>query len=67
MASVGDKWLTLHQSDTSSVTESALVRSRPIDRNVILLVQQFLPAIRQISSEFFIFQQDSALARAQVT
>jgi len=27
-----------------------------------MLLQQFLPAICQISSEFFIFQQDSALA-----
>jgi len=26
-----------------------------------MLLQQFLHAIRQISSEFFIFQQDSAL------
>jgi len=26
------------------------------------MLQQFLPAIRQISSEFFIFQQDSAPA-----
>jgi len=36
---------------------SALVRS--IKRNVMLL-QQFLPAIPQISSEFSVFQQDSA-------
>jgi len=39
------------------ITESRLVRS--INRNVILL-QQFLPVIRQLSSEFFIYQQDSA-------
>jgi len=26
----------------------------------VMLSQQFLPAMRQISSEFFIFQQDSA-------
>jgi len=38
-------WLTLHQF--------------VISRNMMLL-QQFLPAIRQISSEFFIFQQDNA-------
>jgi len=31
-----------------------------INRNAMLL-QEFLPAIRQISSEFFIFQHDSAL------
>jgi len=40
------------------VTESRIVRS--INRNVMLL-QQCLPAIRQITSEF-IFQQDSAPA-----
>jgi len=28
-----------------------------------MLLQQFLPAIRQIASEFFIFQQESALAQ----
>ena len=28
-----------------------------------MLVEQYLPAIRQIFSEFFIFQQDSAVAR----
>jgi len=32
-----------------------------INRNVMLL-QQFLPAIGQISSEFFIFHQHSASA-----
>jgi len=31
---------------------------RSINDNMMLL-QQFLPAIRLISSEFFIFQQDS--------
>jgi len=31
---------------------------KSINRNMMLL-QQFLPAIRQISKEFFIFQQDS--------
>jgi len=39
------------------ITKSRLLRS--INRNVMLL-QQFLPSTRQISSEFFIFQQDSA-------
>jgi len=34
---------------------------RSINRNVMLL-QQFLPTIRQILSKFFIFQQDSAPA-----
>jgi len=28
----------------------------------VMLLQQFLPAIYQISSEFFLFQQDSAPA-----
>jgi len=42
-----------------SISESRLVRS--INRNVMLL-QQFLSSIRQISSECFIFQQDSAPA-----
>ena len=40
-----------------SITESRL--TRPHYCNVMLL-QQFLLAIRQISSKFFIFQQDSA-------
>jgi len=40
-----------------SIKKSRLARS--INRNVMLL-QQLLPAIHQISSEFFIFQQDSA-------
>ena len=30
--------------------------------NTVMLLQQFLPAIRQISSEFFIFQQDDVPA-----
>jgi len=33
----------------------------------VLLLQQLLPAIRQVSDEFFIFQQDSAPARARET
>jgi len=32
---------------------------RSINHNVMLL-QQFLPAVRQFSSEFFIVEQDSA-------
>jgi len=38
----------------------ALASTRPISRKV-MLIQYFLPAIRQISSEF-VFQQDSAPA-----
>jgi len=55
--SVSHKWLTLHQFWHLSITESRLVRS--INHNVMLL-QQFLTAIRQISSKFFIFLQAGA-------
>jgi len=51
--------LTLHQSDTCrSRSQSRFVTSIKLNRNVMLL-QQFLPTIRQISSEIFIFQQGS--------
>jgi len=43
----------------SLIAKSRLVRS--INRNMMLL-KQFLPAIRQISSEFVIFQLDSGPA-----
>ena len=49
--SASNKWSTVHQS--------MLVKS--VNRNLMLL-QQFLIAIRQVLSEFFIFQQDSARA-----
>jgi len=53
--SARQKWLTLYLS----ITESRFVTS--INRNMKLLVLlQFLPNIRQISSGFFIFQQDSS-------
>jgi len=47
----------------TSVTKSALVRI--INHNVMLL-QQFLFTIRQISSEFFIFQQDNVPAHSAI-
>jgi len=58
MASVGEyQVVDITAVPHLSITESRLVKSN--NRNVMLL-QKFLPAIHQISSEFFIFQQDSA-------
>jgi len=55
MASVG-KSQAVHAKQVwhLSITQSRLVKS--INRNVMLL-QQFLPAIRQIPSGFFIFSR----------
>jgi len=58
MASVGESQVVDIAVWYLAITESKLVSF--ISRNVMLLgLQHFLPTIRQISSEFVIFQQDS--------
>jgi len=60
--SASNKWFILHHAVWYlSMIESRLLRSTRPNCSVILL-QQFLPDIRQISREFFIFQQNSAPA-----
>jgi len=60
-ASVGEPhWLTVYQFNTSLVDYGVKI-NETYYRNAMLL-QQFLIAMRQISSKFFVFELDSAPA-----
>jgi len=56
LQSANHKWLTVHQFDSLVVHE---VKINEACYHSVLLLQQFLLAVRQISSKFFIFQQEN--------